>query len=379
MKTQTDIKLRVLFVGSFFDTSVRPERGGQHASCETLVNSPIRNEVEFLPFDTTNATIPPPPVWRRFFQAPLRFISFTKLVASKKPHVTLIYSSGGFSFLEKALMTIVSRLLGTPVILSIRAGAFQDSFRRNPAYRAIAKPLLRAPSLILCQSESWAKFYATESGLPPSRLETVQNWIDLDRFVPREQTLGRNTTGPLRLLFVGWVNKSKGIFELLSAVRELSVSFPITLDIVGKGNEYDHAVAMTEGDEVLRRAVKFHGWLSGEDVLERYGEADVFVLPTYAEGFPNALIEAMAMALPVITTPVGGIPDVVRDGRNGLLINPGSTSDLAQAISYMVKNPEKRLHFGRTNRAQVVDKHGILALWPRILSIFQRLAHGRLH
>ena len=377
MNRPSQSKLRVLFVGSFFDTSIKPERGGQHVSCETLVNSPIRNEVDFIPFDTTNSTVPPPPLWQRFLPTPRRIGHFLRVLACKKPHVTLIYSSGGFSFFEKGVMTIASRLLGSPVILSVRAGAFQDSFRRSAGFRALAKPLLRAPSLILCQSESWARFYADESGMPRSRLEVVHNWINFDRFVPREQPGPRESAGPLRLLFVGWVNRSKGIFDLFAAVGEVAATRPVTLDIVGKGNDYEEAVSVVEDDPVLRRLVRFHGWLSGDDVLARYAEADVFVLPTYAEGFPNAVLEAMAMALPVITTPVGGIPDVVEDGRNGLVIPPGSSSALARAIRYMADHHDKRLGFGRTNRAQVVAEHGILALWPRMLSIFRRLTDGR--
>jgi len=370
-------KLRVLFVGSFFDASIKPERGGQHVSCETLVNSPIRNEVDFIPFDTTNSSVPPPPLWRRFLQAPQRIGRFVRVLACEKPDVTLIYSSGGFSFFEKGLMATVSRLFVSPAILSVRAGAFQDSFRRSAVFRTLAKPFLRAPSVILCQSESWARFYVDESGLPRSCLEVVHNWINLDRFVPREQSAPRDPAGPLRLVFVGWVNRSKGIFDLLSAVGEVAATCSVTLDIVGKGNDYQEAVSVVESDPVLRRVVRFYGWLSGDNVLMRYSQADVFVLPTYAEGFPNAVLEAMAMALPVITTPVGGIPDVVEDGRNGLVIAPGSSAEIARAIRYMANHHDKRLAFGRTNRAQVVAEHGILALWPRMLSIFCRLTDGR--
>jgi glycosyltransferase involved in cell wall biosynthesis len=366
-------KLRVLFVGSFFDTSIKPERGGQHASCETLVNSPIQSEVDFIQFDTTNTSVPPPPLWQRFLQTPRRIGHFGRILASEKPHLTLIYSSGGFSFFEKVVMTIASRLLGIPVILSVRAGAFQDSFRSSAGFRAVARPFLRTPSVILCQSESWARFYAEEAGIARTRLEVVHNWINLERFVPRGQMEERNSDKPIRLLFVGWVNRSKGIFELLTAVGEVAATCPVTLDIVGKGNEYDEAVSMVENDPVLRRQVRFYGWLSGDDVLTRYGEADVFVLPTYAEGFPNAVLEAMTMALPIITTPVGGIPDVVEDGRNGLLVPPGSSYALALAIRYMAEHPDTRLSIGRANRAQVVADHGILVLWPRMLSIFRRL------
>jgi glycosyltransferase involved in cell wall biosynthesis len=372
-KVNFNSRITVVFVGSFFDPSKKSERGGMHTDCETFVQSEILKHVDFIEFDTTNRSIPPPPLVSRLFNAPKRLISFIETCARNKPHIVLIYSSGGFSFLEKGIMTISARILGIPTILSVRAGAFQDSFRSSTLFRALAMLFLRTPSVILCQSESWARFYVEEAGIERSRLEVVHNWINLERFVPREQLEIRGSDEPLRLLFVGWVNQSKGIFDLLTAVGEVATVLPVTLDIVGKGNEYQEAVSMVENDKVLRRLVRFHGWLSGEDIIKRYEEADVFILPTYAEGFPNAVLEAMAMALPVITTPVGGIPDVVEEGRNGLLIPPGSSYALTMAIRYMAEHPTARLSFGRTNRMQVVVNHGIHVLWPRMHLIFRRL------
>lgn len=373
MEPINSIKLRVLFVGSFFDKTVKVERGGQNVSCETLINSPIRDYVEFIPFDTTNSSIPPPPVSQRLMEGARRLARFIKVLWNHKPQVALIYCSGGLSFFEKVLMSGVAKIFGVPVLLSVRAGAFQDRVRSSAVFRLVARGLLQIPTAVLCQSESWARFYTNDVGMPRKRLTVVYNWINLESFVPQQTVYECSLEAPFRLLFVGWVNRSKGIFELLESMRRLAPQRHITLDVVGKGNQFEEALSMVERDPVLASIVRFHGWLSGQSLLSRYNAADVLVLPTYAEGFPNVVLEAMAMALPIITTPVGGIPDVIQSGRNGLLIEPRSTDSLTQAIEFMIDNPNDLNRFGVNNRKQVMAQHDIGTLWPHLLDVLCRL------
>jgi len=365
--------IRVLFVGSFLDKSIKQERGGQHVACETLVNSPIRERVDFIRFDTTNSRIPPPPLWQRLLQSPFRLLAFTSGLVSHKAHVVLLFTSGGGSFLEKSVMALAARVCGKPVVVSVRSGAFRDLFRRSPGYRTLVKLSLRLHSMVLCQSESWAQFFVTECGVPSTRVVVVPNWIDLERFTSHAPRARVDDDGVVRLLFVGWVDRKKGIFELLDAVREIDGLYRVTLDVVGEGADYGAAVSIVSGDPVLRNLVRFHGWLSGQDLVKRYSQAEVFVLPTYAEGFPNAVLEAMAMALPIITTPVGGIPDVLKSNRNGLLVAPRSRAEVMQAIRFMVENQDARVRFGSTNRQQVVRDHDITVLWPRLYSLLKGL------
>ena len=98
------------------------------------------------------------------------------------------------------------------------------------------------------------------------------------------------------------------------------------------------------------------GRLSHEETAALYAQCDVFVLPTYREGFPVSVLEAMAASLPVVATPVGAIPDAIRDGREGHLVPVRDASALAEKLSELVENPEGRRAMGRAARERV-ERH----------------------
>lgn len=150
--------------------------------------------------------------------------------------------------------------------------------------------------------------------------------------------------GPcIRLLFVGTLVEKKGVFALLGAaklLRKHMESFMVTY--VGAGPCADE-LAQRAQDSGLSGHVELKGGIYDEvDLIREYDAADLFVFPTYAEGFPRVIFEAMARGLPVISTPVGGIPDIVKDGRDALLVNPGSPNDVAEAILKAMNNSALR-------------------------------------
>lgn len=138
---------------------------------------------------------------------------------------------------------------------------------------------------------------------------------------------------PLRLLWAGQLRPLKGLLYLLRSLRLLlDKGQPVLLRLVGSGEQR----AELEAERAtlnLERMVVFEGYVPPGPALDRYfEEADVFVLPSLSEGVPKVLLEAMARALPVVATKVGGVPDVVQDGENGLLVAPASPDALASAI-----------------------------------------------
>jgi glycosyltransferase involved in cell wall biosynthesis len=150
------------------------------------------------------------------------------------------------------------------------------------------------------------------------------------------------------------------VFDLLEAVaRCRRDGLPFHLTLVGPDEypgEWDALKALTTRLG-LADAVEFTGPLMGERLYERFDRADLFVLPSYNEGLPVVLHEAGAFGLPVITTPVGAIPDLIRDGANGLLIEPGAIDALAGAITRLVRDPAERRRLGLQLRDDVAAFH----------------------
>lgn len=368
-------KPTILFVGSFIDENVKKERGGMLRDCGYLINSDVATKANFIKFDSTNETIPIPPLTKRMIKSIQRIFKFIDALSLNKPNIVLIYSSGGLSFIEKGLLTILSKYFKTPVIWSIRSGVFMDQIKHSKLFAIISKFLLSFSDIILCQGTSWEKFYINYLDIKQDKLKTILNWIEPTPFLPISPELAKNPKNEnFNLLFVGWVNRAKGIFELLDVVSEIANSkIKIRLDVVGKGENFEEAVKTAIASKQYNQTIFFHEWLDGEALLESFKNADALVLPTYAEGFPNVILEAMACGLPVITTPVGSIPDVISDGKNGLLIQPKDRSALKDAILHLRDNSQLRIEMGSLNKNQILKNHDIKNLSEQFWEIISNL------
>lgn len=138
-----------------------------------------------------------------------------------------------------------------------------------------------------------------------------------------------------QILFSGTLYAGKGYQDLIRAFAKIAKKYP-DWDVVLAGNgevEKGRAISKELG---IANQVEFLGWVSGEQKDKAFRESMIFCLPSYAEGFPMAVLDAWAYGLPVITTPVGGIPDVAKDGKNMLLFNPGDIDALAHQLEKMI-------------------------------------------
>ena len=138
--------------------------------------------------------------------------------------------------------------------------------------------------------------------------------------------------------------------------------------VAGSLSEYLRTEVISRG---LTESVELAGWTYGDEKLRRLRESDVFILPSYTEGLPNALLEGMAAGLAVICTPVGGIPEVVHDPDNGLLVPPEDPVRLSAAIRTLTTNLTLRCRMGERNRSYVHAHHDLRRLWPMLEAILR--------
>jgi len=138
------------------------------------------------------------------------------------------------------------------------------------------------------------------------------------------------------ILFAGTLMSSKGYEDLINAFALLTECKDWSLVFAGNG-EIDKGELLSKKLGIDNR-VKFLGWVNGEEKEKIFRETSIFCLPSYAEGFPMAVLDAWAYGIPVVTTPVGGIPDIVHDGINGLLFNAGDVKMLSQQLERLIKD-----------------------------------------
>jgi colanic acid/amylovoran biosynthesis glycosyltransferase len=215
----------------------------------------------------------------------------------------------------------------------------------------------------LSPPSDWGKFAVAPLGVDPEIFQRVPK---------------RTTAEPFRLLCVGRLVAAKGQHILLAAVdRLVRKGRSIKLCLVGDGPDR----ASLEGEvecRGLRHCVTFTGSVNQDQIGGYYAEADAFVLASFAEGIPVVLMEAMAMEIPCISTMITGIPELIRDGLDGLLVMPSDDRGLALAIEKLIDDEPMRQSLGQAGRQRVLEKYNLpdnLALLARLFKA--HLAQGR--
>jgi glycosyltransferase involved in cell wall biosynthesis len=174
----------------------------------------------------------------------------------------------------------------------------------------------------------------------------------------------------IQFLFLGRIGHRKGAFDLLQAFATLPIELRERARLVFAGDgEVDD---LREQAQPLGTDVEVHSWIDNKRRDDLLNQSDVFVLPSYHEGVPMALLEAMAHGLPVITTPVGGIPDAVTDGVEGLLVQPGEKEQLARALEVMIEQGGMRQVLGRNARARA-ERCDVKQYSIQLAAIYRRL------
>jgi glycosyltransferase involved in cell wall biosynthesis len=162
----------------------------------------------------------------------------------------------------------------------------------------------------------------------------------------------------LTIFYLGWIERFKGIFELLEAVLQLKnePAIPQFNVVFGGGGGALQEAKYWAMEHNIDDQISFLGWLTQKECLMQFEKSDIFVLPSYTEGLPNAMIEAMAAGKPIVVTPVGSIPDVIEDGINGLIIQPGNVNSLKDALSRLLCDPLERYKLGKEARKVAAER-----------------------
>ena len=215
---------------------------------------------------------------------------------------------------------------------------------------------------VVTPSHAMARFLA-QSGLAPDRLRVIPHAIDVRRTEPRARG------GVLVLGAVGRLEYWKGFDILLAACAR--VTHPLRLEIFGDGSLREQLEARAAESGVQAR---FHGHV--RDVRPHLDDIDVFVLPSRAENLPVSILEAMASAVPVISTRVGGVAELVEDGCTGLLVGAEDIDGLARAIDTLVSCPELAATMGRAGAQRARQHFDDATLAPRMAGLYEEIWRG---
>lgn len=270
------------------------------------------------------------------------------------------------SFKRKSFYLAMARAFGVNTVFHLHGAEFKKFADEvaSPALRRRIVHTLQASTRVIALSDSWADYLR---GIAPSaQVSAVANPVHMPPEVSREQELQG------QVLFLGRAEQRKGVFDLLEAFARVSSRVPeARLAIGGDGDltkvrERIQQLGLGDRVEVL-------GWVAGAAKDAQMRRAQVFVLPSYDEGLPMAMLESMAQGKAIVVTPVGGIPEAVQNGQQGLLVSPGAVDELAYALESLLLDPELRHRLGTAARQRVADRFCTEHVLGRISALYKDL------
>jgi len=262
---------------------------------------------------------------------------------------------------------VAGRVMGVRRCCStVHSATFFGTLAHRWRYRGLAMLAGR----FFAVSDAIGEILVRRCHVPASRVRVIRNGIDPERFVPRAQREGAADSGPV-IGTLARLDPRKGISMLIQAVAALLQDLPKALLIVGGAGEERGALEQQVQTLGITRQVVFTGPV--HDPREFYRRLDVFVLPSLDEGFGLVALEAMGMGLPVIGTRVGGIPEILTHGRNGLLVEAGDPGAIAQGICALWTDPVLRARLAEGAR-QTAVKLDIALTAAQVQAEYERLA-----
>jgi glycosyltransferase involved in cell wall biosynthesis len=284
----------------------------------------------------------------------------------RRPALAHIHLSSRASFWRKSFVCLLAALTRCPYLLHVHGSEFMQFYDNECGRiaRSIVKLTFRRAALLLALSQEWrANLLRIE---PQSRIEVLPNAVLLADLQDR-----RAADSAMEILFLGRLGKRKGTFDLVQAFARVSANVP-QAHLICAGDGMIDEVRALAAELGIADKVSLPGWLSASDAHLALARASIFTLPSYAEGLPMALLEAMSWALPVVTSPVGGIPQAVRHGENGLLVKAGDVASLAEALQILLTDSALRERLGHAARKTIESRFSLRAAIDQLLQIYAR-------
>lgn len=278
-----------------------------------------------------------------------------------------IHTAERGSFFRKSFFVWMAKVFGVPVLMHMHAAEFREFYEHCPqwARRYIGWTLDQCDRIVTL-SASWRDFYAC---LTRTRVDVIPNFIAV---TPAELPHGTGGYPTVGVLYLGKFGARKGIYDLVEAVKRIYDIHPKLEIFCGGDGEVDNVRHKVEDQGMSDR---FHilGWVGSQQRSELLERCRIYILPSYAEGLPVSIIEAMAAGLAIIATRVGGIPEMIQDGKDGLLVSPGDIDGMTAALTRLVSDASFRAQLGDSARKTFLSRYSADRVIPQFEAVYRDL------
>ena len=302
------------------------------------------------------------------------FGRIVRVILKHRVQIVHIHTCSGFTFWRDSLHLLVARLLCKAIVLHIHGGWFHEfAAGLGSARKAVLSLALRTADAVLVLGQDWLT--KLQQYAPSARWRVVPNGVR----VPANPTKAKENS-QTTFLFLGSLGELKGASDLVAAAS-LAARDGLVGDVVIAGPE----TAPGQRIRLKREArqcnggvrIRFTGPIHGQDKEAVFDECNCFVLPSYVEGLPMAILEGMAHAMPVIATRVGAIPEAVQEGVEGFLVEPGNPEQLAERMTRIAGNPILRQRMGAAARQRVERDFSLDAMAEKVSGVYNEVLARR--
>lgn len=288
---------------------------------------------------------------QKLFKALSGYVCFLKQLFHNRPDIVHIHSSFGPSFYRKIPFIYLSRWAGIPVVNHIHGAEFGSFYQQASGWKKkLVRRVYRKCSRLIVLSKEWK--VAISHIVASDKIDIIENYC----MIPKEPyDTGRRQN---QILFLGELGKRKGCYDIPAILEQVRQSCP-SAHLVMAGDGQMEQVREAFNKKNLLPYVEFTGWVRGEEKRRLLRESAVFLFPTYYEGMPMAVLEAMSYGMGIVTTRVGGIPMLIRHHENGYLEPPGKIDKMAKDAAELLQDEEYCCNVGRRARMLVEQKYSL--------------------
>ena len=299
------------------------------------------------------------------------------LLATRRPDVLHLCSVGQLAVMRDAAICAAAWMTGTPLVYHLHFGRIPGIAARSTCEWAVMSRVIRQSACTVVLDERTR--LAVENHLPTSHVRLVPNCFDPAEFVRHANVAPAARELP-RVLYLGWVLPTKGMAELFVAATRVWCHVRFELRIVGPVADEYREELLGSLSPANRSQVHFTGPVARCQALDELAAADLLALPSHTEGFPNVVLEALALGKPVVATEVGAIPQMLAgvDGPCGLCVPPRDEEAFARALRTLLTDPAMRRLMGESGRITALERYTVAAVFRSIEEMWRAAADGRL-
>jgi glycosyltransferase involved in cell wall biosynthesis len=283
-----------------------------------------------------------------------------KLWSDPSIDIVHIHTASNGSFYRKSIALLIAKTHAKKTIMHIHGGGFKEFYNSSLLKNIFIKPILKSADQVICLSDVWYEYFSKQLQL--KNAVVLPNPIAMPHNQVKEKITNR-----IELIYFGAVVSTKGIFDLVNylTTNRYFIEGKILLHVCGEG-DLEKLRSIVELHQIYEQVI-IHGWISGSTKSKLFQQADVFILPSFAEGLPMSILEAMSFGKPIIATNVGGVPSLVHPQYNGWLYAPNKIQDLTQVFEELFSNLDLLKVYGQNSRK--------MSLPYDIQNVTQKLQH----